>query len=232
MPTPYEVTQEAGLRNLAERPFDAVLFDLDGTLIDSTPAVVRSWLTWAEEEGIDPGFRDTTHGLPARQIIDLLVSPDRAEQSLARITELERADTADITVLPGAQQMLEAVPADRVAIVTSCTREMALLRIETAGLTAPDTMICADDVSQGKPDPEPFLTAARILGITPDRCLVVEDAPAGITAAHSAGCTVLAVEGTHSADHLHADAVVQNLQDVHVVRADGHLFLNLRQSRP
>jgi mannitol-1-/sugar-/sorbitol-6-phosphatase len=219
---------DAGSNDLAGKPFDAVLFDLDGTLLDSTPAVVRSWLTWAEEEGIHPGFRDRAHGLPAKQIIDSLISPERAERSLARITELEYADTADITVLPGAQQMLMAVPSQRAAIVTSCTRQMAALRIRVSGLRAPDTIVSADDVDKGKPDPEPFLTAARILGVAPERCLVVEDAPAGIAAARAAGCLVLAVAGTHSAEELDADAVVQSLEDVHVTHAQGHLSLGLR----
>ena len=226
--TPHQLAPHATPKNLAEETFDAVLFDMDGTLIDSTPAVIRSWRTWAEAEGIDPSFQATMHGKPARQILAPLITPDRVEESLAHITDLECADTADITILPGAQQMLQSVPSHRVAIVTSCSRRLAAARIAASELLTPDIIVCADDVTKGKPDPEPFLTAARILGVEPHRCLVVEDAPAGIAAARAAGCLILAVEGTHPANELHADAVVHSLQDVHVVPSQGHLSLELQ----
>jgi sugar-phosphatase len=214
-----------GVDTLLDLTFDAVLFDLDGTLVDSTPAVVRSWLTWAAEENLDPGFRDRMHGMPAPEIVLALVGRERFSDSLRRVLELEHQDTADIVALPGAQAMLSSIPAGRAAIATSCTAALAEIRIKAAGLQAPRLVVSYDDVTAGKPAPDPFLKAAEGLGVDPSRCLVVEDAPAGIAAARAAGCRVLAVTGTHQADDLMADAVVDTLEGLEFRSVDGNLHL-------
>jgi sugar-phosphatase len=205
--------------------FDAVLFDLDGTLVDSTPAVVRSWLTWAAEENLDPCFRDHMHGMPAPEIVLALVGTERFSESLRRVLELEHQDTEDIVPLPGAQTMLSSIPVGRAAIATSCTATLASVRIQAAGLQAPQLVVSYDDVSAGKPAPDAFLKAAAGLGVHPSRCLVVEDAPAGIAAARAAGCRVLAVTGTHQADDLLADAVVDTLEGLEFQSVGGNLQL-------
>jgi len=143
--------------------------------------------------------------------------PARVAQGLARIAELELADVHDITILPGAVELLRALPADRVAIVTSATRALATARIMAAGLPAPAAVVTFDDVTNGKPDPEPFLTGAARLGVDPSRCLVVEDAPAGIAAARAAGCATLAVTTTSTRAQLPADLVVDSLAEVSIV---------------
>jgi sugar-phosphatase len=217
-----ETTAPTDLGTLTGRVFAAVLFDMDGTLIDSTPAVERSWRQWAEEYDVrELGFGGW-HGIPAAQIVTNFLPEPQWADAAARIAELEIADVEGIVVLPGSAQALAALPGRRAAIVTSCVRPLALARIAATGLIAPDVMVTADQVKVGKPDPAPFLLAAQLLGVDPADCLVVEDAPAGLTAALAAGSARLAVATTHTADQLDADAVVADLAAVtFTVQPDG-----------
>jgi len=202
------------LAALADLRFDAVLFDLDGTLVDSTAAVRRSWLSWAEAEGVDPERLAGSHGVPAAQIVARVLPTARVASAVARIDALEVLDTEGVVALPGAVDALTWLPQARTTIATSCTRVLALARITAAGLSVPPHMVTADDVEVGKPDPAPYRLAAYRLGMDPSRCLVVEDAPAGITSAQAAGCSTLAVTTTHTAGDLDADVVVATLADV------------------
>ncbi len=214
-----------GLAELEQRSFDAVLFDMDGTLIDSTPSVTRSWRRWAHEEEVDPARLAGLHGIPAVSIIELLLgdrSPAARAAALERINAIELADVDGVVVLPGAAQALAALagPGARTAIATSSTRALAVARIAAAGLVAPEAVVTADDVERGKPDPAPYLLAARRLGADPARCLVVEDAPAGLVAGIAAGCATLAVATTHAVAALAEvgpDAVVHDLAAVRLV---------------
>jgi sugar-phosphatase len=199
---------------LADRAFAAVIFDMDGTLIDSIPVVVRSWLRWADEHGLDPQALQGFHGVPAAAIVAQLLPTARQDAALRRINELELADTAGITVLPGAAEALEALAGHRCAIATSCSGPLAAVRIEATGLRVPRVLVTADDVARGKPHPDPFLLAAELLGVDPLDCLVVEDAPGGLAAAEAAGCATLAVTTTTPPGELRADAVVPGLGDV------------------
>lgn len=219
------------LAALDGRTFAAVLFDNDGTLVDSTPAVERSWLAWAGEYGVDPASLQGHHGVPAAGIIASVAPHVDPEEALARITELEVADTHDVVALAGAVAAVEAIGAARCAVVTSATRDLGMARLEAAGIPLPEVVITFDDVEHGKPHPEPFLTAAERLGVDPRQCLVVEDAPSGLAAARAAGCATLALTSTSAADELDADAVVTNLAQVRFVsspdgvrltRATGH----------
>ena len=211
-----------GLGRLADEVFEAVLFDMDGTLIDSTPAVDRAWATWAAEIGLTAAELARHHGVPAASVVRAVL-PDRAAgRGITRIAELELADVSGIVVLPGAAEALKALAEVKNAIATSCTLPLAQARIRAAGLIPPSTLVTADDVTHGKPDPEPFLVAAEKLGADPKRCLVVEDAPMGLQAAHAAGCFTLAVVTTTPREALDADAVVDYLAAVEFVpEADG-----------
>ncbi len=209
------------LSALEGRTFDAVLFDLDGTLIDSTPAVVRSWVTWAHEHDLDPRSLEGNHGVPAAQIVASVLPAHQVPAGLQRIVEIEVADVEGILVLPGSLDALAAL-AGACAVVTSCTRVLAEARIAATGLPAPSVVVTADDVTTGKPDPAPYLLGARLLGVDPSRCLVVEDAPKGLLAGSLAGAATLAVTTTTPADQLGADAVVTDLSDVRfTASADG-----------
>ena len=199
----------------------AVLFDLDGTLIDSTPAVARSWARWGEQWGVGDPFASHEHGRPARESVAGHLPPERVDAAFASIEALEIADTDGIVVLPGARELLAALPRDAWAIVTSCSRPLADARLAAVGLEPP-VLVTASDTRAGKPAPDPFLEAARRLGVDPAACLVVEDAPAGLVAARAAGAATLAVEGTVDPALLEADLVAPNLTAVAVeVLPDG-----------
>ncbi|ADB51737.1 HAD-IA family hydrolase [Conexibacter woesei] len=213
------------------RTFDAVLFDLDGTLIDSTASVERAWTRWAAEEGVARERLRGSHGMPAAEIVARLLPPERAAAAFQRILDYEVTDVAGIVPRPGTAAALASLPAGRAAIVTSCTRALAAARGGAAGLVAPAAVVTIDDVERGKPDPAPFLAGARILGVAPERCLAVEDAPAGLASARAAGCTTLAVDGTHALDALDADAAVPDLSHVRFVTGpDGVAVLSAAPS--
>jgi sugar-phosphatase len=199
--------------------FDAVLFDLDGTLLDSTPAVVRSWTTLAGEYGFDPAELQANHGQPARALLERLLREDQLPEAALRIAQLELDDVQGVTAIAGAARMLSALPESGKAIVTSGTKAIATARLTAAGLPVPHTLVTADDISRGKPDPEPYLLAAARLGLDPTRCLAVEDAPAGVRSARAAGCLVLGVGGTAEASELNADLWVEDLSRVRATTA-------------
>ena len=203
-----------GLGQLADRSFEAVIFDLDGTLIDSTPAVVRAWATWADEHAVPPNALLDHHGRPSASVIRAVLPADRHDAAIARINELELADVHDIVVLPGATEALAELSGAKNAIATSCTVPLAQARLQAARLTPPTVLVTADDVAHGKPAPDPYLEAASRLRVDPARCLVVEDAPAGLASARAAGCATLAVVTTTPEDRLQADAVVRDLSAV------------------
>jgi sugar-phosphatase len=176
-----------------------VLFDLDGVLVDSTPAVARVWAGWARTHGFDPDeVVKKAHGRPSITTIrELLPGADHAAED----REVERREVADIegvVPLPGAMELLQALPLERWAIVTSCTRPLAGVRIRAAGLPKPRYLVTSTDVKHGKPDPEPYLKGAQLLDVSASECIVIEDAPAGIQAGKAAGARVVALRTTAS----------------------------------
>jgi len=184
-----------------------VLFDMDGVLIRSIGAVERCWREWCRMYRVqNPDQFEVPHGKRAVDIVRLL-KPEFNEAEVAEglraIEDLEIADTADLAVLPGAKELLQKLPVDRWAIVTSATKRLMLGRLVAAGLPVPERIIAGDMVERGKPDPEPYRRGAELLGLTPAECIVVEDAPSGIGAGIAAGCRVLGVLGTHAARDLH-----------------------------
>src|SRR5581483_5812851 len=153
----------------------------DGVLVDSTPAVARVWGRWAVERGFDP--EDTirrAHGRPSITTLRELLPEADHETENREIERREIEDMAGVVVLPGARELLNSLPPDRWALVTSCTRRLALARLKAAGLPVPRHFITSTDIVNGKPHPEPYLKGARELGVPPADCLVVEDVPAGV----------------------------------------------------
>jgi sugar-phosphatase len=207
-----------------------VLFDLDGVLVDSTPAVARVWEGWAHEHGLDPDeVVKKAHGRPSVATIrELLPNADHAAEN-REVERREIADIEDVVPLPGAMELLQALPLDRWAIVTSCTRALAAVRIGAAGLPKPKQMVTSTDVQHGKPDPEPYLKGAQILGVPAADCLVIEDAPAGIRAGKAAGARVLALRTTASEAELQqagADWIVDDCAELFLdSSAAGEKFL-------
>jgi sugar-phosphatase len=210
----------------------ALLFDLDGVLIDSTPAVSRVWHRWAVEHGLDPEtVVRMAHGRPSRSTIrDLLPNADIDHED----REVERREIADldgVVLLPGARELLNILPPERWTIATSCTRPLAEVRLRAAGLPIPNTMITSSDVKIGKPDPEPYLKAAAKLGFAASDCVVVEDVPAGIRAGKAAGAGVIALLTTMARCELEdagAGWIVKNCADIVASNNGDGLQLGLR----
>lgn len=193
---------------------EALLFDLDGTLIDSSGSTRRAWSAFAVRHGLDPAeVVESVQGQPSRESVRRLAPDSDPEVEQGLVEQAELTDTEGIVALPGA---LEALSSDKkVAIVTSCTDALAAVRIGAAGLPRPDVVITADRVTNGKPDPEAFLLGARELGVSPSDCIVFEDAPAGIAAGRASGAFVVGLHTTHSVETLaNADLLVDDLSDL------------------
>ena len=192
----------------------ALLFDNDGTLVSSLASVDRCWTRWAGEYGIsaEEFARVELLGRPAAEIAADLLPAEVVPEAVARIEDLEVEDVPNdgVHLLPGTRAFLDVLPAERWAVVTSATRRLAEARLDAVGILL-KTLVAADDITRGKPDPEPYLLAARALGVDPAHCVVFEDAPAGLTAGRAAGMTTVALTTTHQAHELHADLVVENL---------------------
>jgi sugar-phosphatase len=185
---------------------NGLLFDMDGVLISSIGSVERCWKRWCKLYDVpDADNFDVPHGVRALDIMRML-KPEWTKAQYADglrvIEDMEIEDTGDLTVLPGAKALLERLPSERWAIVTSATRRLALGRLAAAGLPVPERLIAGDMVERGKPDPEPYRRGAEMLGFTSADCVVVEDAPSGVSAGLAAGCRVLGVLGTHEASEL------------------------------
>ncbi|MDA3919579.1 MAG: HAD-IA family hydrolase [Salinisphaera sp.] len=182
-----------------KRAFDALLFDMDGTVLTSIMATERVWAQWARRRGLDvDAFLPTIHGMRAIDTIRRLDLPGVDPEIEARIVaEAEITDVEGIEAIPGAAEFLDALPRDRWAIVTSAPHALAQRRIAAAGLPLPDVLIAAEDVARGKPAPDGFRLGADRLGVAIDHCLIFEDAPAGIQAAEAAGASLIVVTTAH-----------------------------------
>jgi mannitol-1-/sugar-/sorbitol-6-phosphatase len=196
----------------------ALLFDLDGVLIDSTPAVKRVWHRWAVEHSFDPeAVVQMAHGRPSRATIRELLPNSDVDRENREVERREMEDLDGVVLLPGARELLSALPPERWTIATSCTRPLAEVRLRAAGLPVPGTIVTSSDVKIGKPDPEPYLKAAAKLGFSASDCIVVEDASAGVRAGKAAGARVIAFLTTmirRELENAGADWVVQDCSDI------------------
>ncbi len=209
----------------------AVLLDLDGVLVDSTPCVTRVWTRWAKEQGLDPEYVvHVAHGQKAIETIRTVAPHVDAEREMRKVEQMELDDTDGLRLLPGASELLKKLPDGSYTIVTSGTRRLATKRLKVAGLPVPAKMVTADEVANGKPHPEPYLAGAAAVGVAACDCLVFEDAPSGIQSAKAAGAQVIGIATTYSREQLDsADLVVPSLGVVSVRRAEGnsHLILEI-----
>ena len=182
---------------MSEVTCKAILFDMDGVLIDSTPAVGRVWSSWAREHGLVPEeVIKRAHGRPSiLTISEYLPDADHAAED-REVERREMTDLDGVKLLPGASDLLHDLPSGSWTIVTSATRSLAEVRLRTAGLPVPERMVTSSDIKEGKPHPEPYLKAATMLGVCASDCLVVEDVPAGILAGKGAGARVIALRTT------------------------------------
>lgn len=216
---------------MVELTCEGLLFDLDGVLVDSTPAVARVWSKWALAHGLDP--EETVrqaHGRPSIATIrDLLPGSDYVKENEV-VLRGEIEDTEGVVALAGARELLESLSPERWALVTSCARELAAVRLKAAGLPVPRNMITCDDVRIGKPDPEPYVKGAALLHVPAARCVVFEDAPAGIRAGKTAGALVIALRSTAKDDeleHAGADWVIGGYNQLSLSSGNGSGLLRL-----
>lgn len=193
---------------------DAVLFDMDGTLVDSRHIVERMWILWATEHGLSvEAALALAHGRRTLETMELLAPHLATPEEAARLDALEAEQDGGETAMPGASGLLSALPAHRWAVVTSAARALACRRIGSVGLPSPPVLVGADDVVAGKPSPEGYLQAAARLGVDARRCVVIEDTPAGVEAGRSAGAKVIGLETTYPALS-NCEALVSDLRAV------------------
>jgi sugar-phosphatase len=207
----------------------AILFDLDGVLIDSTRSVDRQWRAWAREKGIDEEkVMAIAHGVRSIEVIRAVAPHLDAAPEVQWLESHEAEDQSDVTVMPGAAELIRTIPDGHWCVVTSGTRYLASARLRLGGLPVPKVLVTADDVTNGKPHPEPYLKGAELLGFKPADCVVIEDAPAGIRSAHAAGMKAIALTSTYQAAKLsEADAIVEKLNQIRIAR-DGTQHLLIR----
>jgi mannitol-1-/sugar-/sorbitol-6-phosphatase len=212
----------------------ALLFDMDGVLIDSTPAVARVWHRWAVEHGFNPEeVVAKAHGRPSLTTVREYLPHSDHEAENREVERREIEDLAGVIPLPGSLDLLAGLPPDRWTIVTSCTRALAEVRIRAAGLPVPKKLITANDITHGKPHPEPYLKGAAILGFPASDCIVLEDAPAGIRSGKAAGARVIGFTTTVEASVARkagADWIVRNCSDIRLLNSSVGLKLSLNEN--
>ncbi|KRD72031.1 HAD family hydrolase [Ensifer sp. ENS10] len=222
---------DAAPSSVFTKNFAALLFDMDGTLLNSMAVVERVWGAWAVRNGIDPiEFIKTVHGVRAVDTIRNLELPDvDPEKEAFDLALAEIADVEGIVEIPGAVAFLNSLPPEKWAIVTSAPLDLAVRRLAAAGIPTPQLMITGEDVSVGKPDPQGYRMAAERLGVRPEDCLVFEDAPAGILAGLAAGADVVVVTGAHAAVEGTPHLTLDRYHEIEVeLASDG--TLSLRQT--
>jgi mannitol-1-/sugar-/sorbitol-6-phosphatase len=195
----------------------AILFDLDGVLLDSTRVVAEQYTRWALENGLDPAeVMKVAHGVRTLEVVQR-VAPHLDAVAETRKIEDREAVADGIVAIPGAVALLNTIPRGRWCVVTSGTRYLATTRMRRFGIPVPDILVTADDVHHGKPDPEPYRRGAELLKANPADCVVIEDAPAGIRSARSAGMKVISLPTTYPASELHeADVIIAGLGSLKV----------------
>lgn len=210
----------------------AVLFDLDGVLCDSTKAVDREWREWAVRKGVDgDAIMAIAHGVRTVEVIRRVAPHLDAEAEAAVIENHEAGDQTGVIVMPGAVELVRSIPAGRWAVVTSGSRPLATNRLRYCGVPVPEVLVTSDDVTHGKPHPEPYLKGAQRLGFPPAECLVIEDAPAGIQSARAAGMKVIGMTSTYGAAKLaEADAIVAQLEQIQIA-VNGTTSLTVRSPK-
>jgi sugar-phosphatase len=208
-----------------------LLFDMDGVLVSSIASATRCWRRWAKHYGVaNPDAVEILHGTRAEDIVRLLAPWVDVAEGLRLIEDMEIEDVSDIVTLPGARELLESLPPERWAIVTSATDRLLQARLRAAGLPQPERLISADMVTRGKPDPEPYVLGARRLGFAADDCIVFEDAPSGVKAGVAAGCRVAGVLGTTKGEMLReagASWLVESLAGVRAGVSGGGLRVEI-----
>lgn len=207
----------------------AVLFDLDGVLVDSSRSVELVWREWGKLRNRSPEpFIALAHGRRTSETIRLVGPELDARAEAAVLDRMEEECTEGLVAGPGAMSLVRAIPLGRWGVVTSGHRPVATLRLTSVGIPVPPVLVTGDQVTNGKPDPEPYLAGLKGMALDADQCLVIEDAPPGIVSAKAAGLRVIALTTTHRAEALReADIVVEDLTRVSIRVVAGGLELQI-----
>ena len=217
---------------MSERVFTgrALLFDMDGVLVDSTKHVDFVWRQWARENGVDEDeVMAIAHGRRSLEVLEVVAPHLATPEEVVALERRESEGVADIEILPGALSLLSSLPAWSWAVVTSAGEEIARNRLRDVGLPEPPVLVSGDDIERGKPNPDPYLAAAEALGVPPDSCIVFEDAPSGIEAAKRAGMTVIGLATTFPPEVIDAaDAIARDLTHVHATAEDSKVEVRVR----
>jgi sugar-phosphatase len=199
---------------------EAVLFDMDGTLVDSSHCVERTWRLWAERHRLDlEALLAVSHGRQNYETIRLIAPHLDTPEEIASLVRAEEECRDGIAAVPGARALLDALDGEKWAVVTSAWRTLAELRLQCAGLPIPEVLVTADDVARSKPHPDGYLAAAARLGVAPSACVVIEDAPAGIESARAAGMPVIGITTTFPRERLACDCCIDDFRVMAVARA-------------
>lgn len=210
----------------------AILFDLDGVLVDSTRSVDREWREWAARKGVDgDAIMAIAHGVRTVEVIRTVAPHLDAEAEAWEIENREAGSQDGVVVMPGALDLVRSIPATRWGVVTSGSRPLATARLQYCGLPVPEVLVTSDDVTQGKPHPEPYLKGSAGLGFPPPECLVIEDAPAGIQSARAGGMKVIGLASTYAPAKLsQADAIIRGFQELSVREAGERVIVTAASS--
>lgn len=205
---------------------EAVIFDLDGVLVDSSAVIEKHWQEWADRHKLDMAqIRPVMHGRRAVEVMQLVAPHLDVQAEADQLAAVEAAETEGLVPIEGALALLQSLPPEVWGVATSGTRAIALSRLQAVGLPLPGVLVTADDIQRGKPAPDAYLLAAEQIGVLPEQCIVIEDAPAGIKAAVAAGMRVIGVTTSHVREELiDADIVVDNLS-VLEFSVNGNTFL-------
>ncbi|OKO99476.1 HAD-IA family hydrolase [Xenorhabdus eapokensis] len=203
----------------------AILFDLDGTLVDSGSCIERLWYQWAQENHLDTKYvLSIIHGRTIEETLKLISSYFYNQHCVDEIKERAIAELNQVKPIAGAADFIKTIPAGRMAIVTSGAKKVSMQSIISAGIPVPDIMVTSEDISRGKPNPEPYLKAAEILGVQPSECLVFEDADSGIQSALAAGMSVIIIGANSHLLSSNGIAHVDNYKGLNV-EIEGHSMI-------
>lgn len=217
--------------NITRLACAAVLIDLDGTLVDSAPRILRVWEGWAARNGLDfERVRGVMYGRRSADTVRLVAPWLHTDREVEALEAEEISDMQSLRVYPGAPGLLQGLRASPHAIVTSGSRRTAEARLRHARLPIPGVLITADDIRSGKPAPDGYLLAAQRLAVDPAGCVVIEDSPVGVEAGRAAGMRVIAVASTHTGEELaNADIIAGELSHIGVGLQDDRLELVIRR---
>lgn len=210
---------------------EAILFDLDGVLLDSTSCIERHWKEWADKHGLDlKKVLQNAHGVRTIETIRLVSPHLDADRETAEFTANEILDTEGVAAIPGAKTLMSKLGVKPWTIVTSGGFDLVQARLKKAGIPMPKFIVTGDDVSEGKPSPQPYLIGAKQLGVSAEDCVIIEDAPIGVKAGKAAGMRVIGILSTHTEGELldaGVDFIVHNLKNIQISIADKYYSIKL-----